>query len=139
MNRSESSRSNLLQRYIRSEISYKSIMEAGASFWEEERYEAFKTLYHSFRFIDDQIDDLKARKQGILKTEKQELTVLVNHWVNTLTNPKVKNRVENQLSKIIRKFQIPREYVQRFAKAMILLRHNPRGSILPYEEIESED
>lgn len=95
MKTSEAPLSNLPQRDIHSEITDKSIMEIGASFWEDERYEAFKTLYQSFRFIEDQIDDLKARKQGISKTEKQQLTVLVNHWVNTLTNPKVKNREEN--------------------------------------------
>ena len=51
------------------------ILDIAASFWDDERYNASKIVYRSFRIIDDLVDNQKSVDYKISDIEKQQLKI----------------------------------------------------------------
>ena len=51
------------------------ILDIAARFWDDERYNASKIVYRSFRIIDDLVDNQKSADYKISDIEKQQLKI----------------------------------------------------------------
>jgi phytoene/squalene synthetase len=95
------------------------ILDIAARFWEKERYEAFRICYRSMRIIDDLIDDRKATGEKITKIEKEQITSLIQNWLDHLREKDPIDDFQNELLITLEKFQIPQWPWEKLGKAMI--------------------
>jgi len=101
------------------------ILDIGAHFWEDDRYEAFKICYMSMRVIDDMVDDCKASQENIAQTDKQELISEVNEWIQTLARSIDDGDETNLFAKTISTFNLPLWPWEKLSTAMIYdVNHN---------------
>ncbi len=71
------------------------------------------------RVIDDLIDDRKATGNNLSEVEKQQLTSVVNDWVETANRAIQYGSLQKQLVETRERFQIPLWPWQMFSKSMI--------------------
>jgi len=95
------------------------ILDIAARFWENERYDAFKTCYRSMRIIDDLIDNRKTEGNKITTDEKKHLTDFINEWLQNLIDKKPHDSYQAKLLATIEKFKIPTWPWEKLSKAMI--------------------
>jgi phytoene synthase len=95
------------------------ILDIGARFWDDERYNAFKLCYRSMRIVDDLIDDRKVDGGKLSEIEKRILTTKITDWIEALDNKAPIDSFQKQFLETLARFQIPVWPWQRFAKSMI--------------------
>jgi len=95
------------------------ILDIGARFWDDERYNAFKLCYRSMRVVDDLIDDRKVDGGKLSEIEKSILTEKITHWIEGLENKTPVDSFQKQFLEILSRFQIPVWPWHRFAQSMI--------------------
>lgn len=90
-----------------------------ARFWEDDRYQAAKTIYKFMRYIDDMIDDRKAL-DGILNClEKKIYTDQVNAWIDCLGMDMSNDPFFKEVTETIHRFRIPLHLFYNFARSMV--------------------
>jgi len=101
------------------------ILDIAARFWEDDRYEAFKTCYRSMRILDDLVDDRKVTGKKITDDEIMEYTRAMNDWLVKLKANKDVDGFEQNLIGTIDKFKIPLWPWEKLVDAMTFdLNHN---------------
>jgi phytoene/squalene synthetase len=106
------------------EIINNPIMDIAARFWSNERYNAFKILYKSFRIIDDLVDNKKISGYKISEIEKQKLILKVENWAKSVKESESIDTFQKELVKTIVKFKIPIWPWEKFSKSMMYDIHN---------------
>ena len=94
------------------------ILDIAARFWEDERYEAFKILYRSFRIVDDIVDDNKSVNNNLSLEDIKHLTTIVDNWIKTINNKEPQDSLQILLFETIKKYQIPLWPWKSFSKSM---------------------
>jgi phytoene synthase len=107
------------QRISYEQIQSNPILDIAAKFWDEERYNAFKILYRTFRIIDDLVDDNKSKYQNLPLFKKQQLIIKVDDWIKTMTKDYSNDPFLNKVIMNINRYQIPLWPWKRFSKSMI--------------------
>jgi len=102
-----------------SEILANPILDIGARFWEDDRYEAFKVCYRSMRVLDDLVDNRKIEVRVLSNNEKMSLTRMINDWVHALKHQLGTDTFQKQLLEKMARFAIPVWPWERLAEAMI--------------------
>ena len=92
------------------------ILDIAARFWDKERYEAFKVCYKSMRMIDDLVDNSKIRSV-ISEDEKDKIMDMIDNWKGSVTDKGIS--VQNQVTEIISKFNIPKWPWKKLSESMI--------------------
>ncbi len=100
------------------------ILDIAASFWDDERYNAFKMCYKSMRMIDDLIDNRKGTGCNISDTEKRQFETMIHELVGSLNNSQPHGQVQQQLIETIERFHIPLWPWQKLSKAMVYDLHH---------------
>jgi len=95
------------------------ILDIGARFWDDERYNAFKICYRSMRVVDDLIDDRKVDGGKLSEIEKKLLTAKITDWIGALDRKTPIDSFQKQFLETLARFQIPVWPWQRFAQSMI--------------------
>ena len=91
-----------------------------ANFWDEERFQAAKTIYKFMRVIDDLIDDQKAKFAGLSCFDKELFTQKINSWIVCLQGEKSgEGGLMDEVIETVNTFKIPIQYFHDFARAMI--------------------
>ena len=90
-----------------------------ARFWEDDRYEAAKTIYRFMRYIDDMIDDRKALDAALSCMEKKLYADQVNTWIDCLGLDQSKDPFVREVTGTIRRFRIPLHFFLNFARSMV--------------------
>ena len=72
------------------------ILDIAARFWENERYNASKILYRSFRIVDDLVDNNKSVNNNLSKIEIKRLSSTVNNWIKTINKKEPKDSIQIQ-------------------------------------------
>ena len=121
-----------------SEILSNPILDIGARFWEDDRYEAFKICYRSMRVLDDLVDNRKIEARALSDIEKATLSRMINGWVRDLKHQIGTDTFQKQLLEQMIRFAIPVWPWERLAEAMIWDVYNDRfptlRSFLEYSE-----
>jgi phytoene synthase len=95
------------------------ILDIAARFWEDDRYEAFKTSYISMRVMDDLVDERKIKGQNISEAEKNSISFKINAWVLALEEGSPLDSLQQKLLETIHRFHIPLWPWGKLAKSMI--------------------
>lgn len=95
------------------------ILDIAARFWDDERYNASKIVYRSFRIIDDLVDNQKSVDYKISDIEKQQLKIKIKNWIGAIKDSKPIDPLQKELIKTIEKFKIPIWPFQKFSESMI--------------------
>jgi phytoene/squalene synthetase len=90
-----------------------------ARFWEDERYQAAKTIYRFMRYIDDLIDERKALNTALSSMEKKLFSDQVNTWIDCLGTDHLKDPFLREVNTTIRRFHIPLHFFYNFARSMM--------------------
>ncbi len=90
-----------------------------ARFWEDDRYNAARTIYRFMRSIDDMIDDRKALEGMLSCMEKKIYTDQVNNWIDCLGLEATDNSLFRDVTVTIRQFHIPLHFFLNFARSMV--------------------
>ena len=115
---------DLSQKLNYEEILTNPILDIAARFWDNERYEGFKTLYKAMRLTDDLVDNYKSRG-NIPEDEKQRIIEIINTEVEAINNGTHSNPIQKDLSESLEKFKITKQPWEKFFKAMIYdITHN---------------
>jgi len=96
-----------------------------ARFWEDDRYEAARTIYKFMRYIDDMIDDRKSIQTKLSCMEQKIFTDRVNSWIDCLGLDTPNDPIFREVSDTINKFRIPFHFFYHFARSMVYdITHN---------------
>ena len=90
-----------------------------ARFWEDDRYNAAKTIYRFMRHIDDMIDDRKALDAALSCMEKKLYSDQVNNWIDCLGLDVPDDPFFREVTETIRRFHIPLHFFYNFARSMV--------------------
>jgi phytoene/squalene synthetase len=90
-----------------------------ARFWEEDRYEAAKTIYRFMRYIFDMIDDRKALDDMLSCIEKKMYADQVNAWIDCLGLDQTGDPIFGEVTETIHRFRIPLHFFYNFARSMV--------------------
>ncbi len=102
-----------------SQILTNPILDIAARFWEDERYEAFRTCYRSMRFIDDLVDNRKASGLKITDSEQRQYSRMLSDWIWSLKSGTSDDPFQQKLVATIERFKIPIWPWERLARAMV--------------------
>jgi phytoene/squalene synthetase len=83
------------------------ILDIAARLWEDERYEAFKTCYHSMRAIDDLVDGVKSQDGTLSEAERGRLASRISEWVRAIEEDQLDDVNRRRLAETLEKFRIP--------------------------------
>jgi phytoene synthase len=103
-----------------------------ARFWEDDRYEAAKTIYRFMRYIDDMIDDRKALDATLSCMEKKMYADQVNGWIDCLGMEQGNDPIFGEVTGTIQRFRIPLHFFYNFARSMVFDIHH--DSFRTFEE-----
>lgn len=103
-----------------------------ARFWEDDRYEAARTIYRFMRYIDDMIDDRKALDAALSCMEKKLYADQVNSWIDCLGLDESSHPLFREVNETIRRFRIPLHFFLNFARSMVFDIHH--DSFRSFEE-----
>jgi len=106
------------------EILTNPILDVAATFWDDERYDAFKTCYRSMRVVDDLVDDRKARGDKLSKGELRQLTSMLDDWVEEIGSAASGDPFTEELIETRARFLIPLWPWQGLSKAMVYDLHH---------------
>jgi phytoene synthase len=95
-----------------------------ARFWEDDRYEAAKTIYKFMRYIDDMIDDRKSLDGVLSCMEKKMYADQVNSWIDCLGLENSRDPLFGEVTDTIQRFRIPLHFFYNFARAMVFDIHH---------------
>lgn len=95
------------------------ILDIAARFWEDDRYNAFKTCYRSMRLVDDIVDIRKSTARRITEAEILHISMIIDEWIDNLIRSIPNDTFQRQLIEIRKKFLIPLWPWKRFSKSMI--------------------
>lgn len=95
-----------------------------ARFWEDDRYEAAKTIYRFMRYIDDMIDDRKALDGMLSCMEKKIYADQVNAWIDCLGLDQTNDPIFGEVTDTIHRFRIPLHFFYNFACSMVFDIHH---------------
>ena len=95
-----------------------------ARFWEDDRYEAAKTIYRFMRHIDDMIDDRKALDSMLSCMEKKMYADQVNAWIDCLGLERSHDPFFGEVTETIHRFRIPLHFFYNFARSMVFDIHH---------------
>lgn len=95
-----------------------------ARFWEDDRYQAAKTIYRFMRHIDDMIDDRKALDTALSCMEKKMFSDKVNGWIDCLGLDAHQDPLFDEVTDTIRRFRIPLHFFYHFARSMVFDIHH---------------
>ena len=95
-----------------------------ARFWEDDRYEAAKTVYKFMRYIDDMIDDRKALDGVLSCMEKKMYADQVNSWIDCLGLENSRDPLFGEVTDTIHRFRIPLHFFYNFARSMVFDIHH---------------
>lgn len=90
-----------------------------ARFWEDDRYNAAKTIYRFMRHIDDMIDDRKALNGILTCMEKKVYADQVNAWIDCLGMDLTADPFFREVTDTIHRFRIPLHFFYNFARSMV--------------------
>ncbi len=90
-----------------------------ARFWEDDRYQAAKTIYRFMRHIDDMIDDRKSLNNMLSCMEKKIYADQVNAWIDCLGLDRSNDPVFAEVTETIHRFRIPLHFFYNFARSMV--------------------
>ena len=82
-----------------------------ARFWEDDRYQAAKTIYRFMRHIDDMIDDRKSLNNMLSCMEKKIYADQVNAWIDCLGLDRSNDPVFAEVTETIHRFSIPLHFI----------------------------
>ncbi len=115
------------------------ILDIAASFWDEERYRAFRVCYQSMRQLDDIVDDLKiaglADNPDLRSEVKDQLEEVIALLQSDSPVPAELQEVAglNELRETMKRFKIPMAPWLKLAKAMEFdLEHSGFDSFLQF-------
>ncbi len=108
------------------------ILEIAASFWEEDRYHAFRVCYRSMRELDDIVDSAKTissrSSQGAIGLARATL----QNWLESLERPRFE-RGDSDLREALEKMNLPLWPWRELARAMSFdLSHSRFTSFLEF-------
>ena len=92
------------------------ILDIGARFFENERYEAFRVCYRSMRAVDDLIDNRKMNDATISDEEKEQLSSKIKELVSKGSDI---IQIGAQLEETREKFHIPFWPWEKLCRAMV--------------------
>jgi len=96
-----------------------------ARFWEDDRYQAAKTIYKFMRYIDDMIDDRKSLQAKLSCMEQKIFSERVNNWIDCLGLETRNDPFFSEVSETINRFRIPLHFFYHFARSMVYdITHN---------------
>ena len=95
------------------------ILDIAARFWEDDRYDAFRTCYRSMRIIDDLVDEQKANKSLIPDEQKGQIALTLMQWFGSFKEKKADDEFQAALIETVDRFEIPLWPWQRLLKAML--------------------
>jgi phytoene/squalene synthetase len=90
-----------------------------ARFWEDDRYQAARTIYKFMRHIDDMIDDRKALQAKLSCMEQKMFSERVNNWIDCLGMDNPNDPFFAEVTETIRRFRIPLHFFYHFARSMV--------------------
>ena len=90
-----------------------------ARFWDDDRYQAARTIYRFMRHIDDMIDDRKALNNMLSCMEKKIFTDRVNTWIDCLGLDNSHDPIFAEVTETIHRFRIPLHFFYNFARSMV--------------------
>jgi phytoene/squalene synthetase len=90
-----------------------------ARFWEDDRYQAAKTIYKFMRYIDDMIDDRKSLQAKLSCMEQRIFSDKVNNWIDCLGLDVQHDHFFSEVSDTIQRFRIPLHFFYHFARSMV--------------------
>lgn len=93
-------------------------MDIAARFWEEPRYEAFRTCYRSMRRIDDLVDDRKAAGSPLVEQEQVEYHAAISRWLENVRHKSPEDSYTAELLATLDRFVIPLWPWERLCQAM---------------------
>jgi len=95
-----------------------------ARFWEDDRYQAAKTIYRFMRYIDDLIDDRKSLDGMLSCMEKKMYADQVNAWIDCLGLDSTSDPIFAEVTETIYRFRIPLHFFYNFARSMVFDIHH---------------
>lgn len=100
------------------EILTNPFMDIAARFWEQPRYDAFRTCYRSMRRIDDLVDDRKATGLPIVEPEQVEYHAAISRWLENVRHKSPEDSYTAELLATLDRFSIPLWPWERLCQAM---------------------
>lgn len=94
-------------------------LDIAARFWEEKRYEAFKTCYRSMRRLDDLVDDRKAAGGTISSAEREHYRTTILQWLESMKHRSASDAYGAALLDTLGRYAIPLWPWERLCAAMI--------------------
>ncbi|MBP6978981.1 MAG: squalene/phytoene synthase family protein [Bacteroidales bacterium] len=90
-----------------------------ARFWDDDRYQAARTIYRFMRYIDDMIDDRKALATTLTCLEQKMFADQVNSWIDCLGLDHSIDPFSREVTATIQRFRIPLHFFYNFARSMV--------------------